>query len=193
MSTQPLLQRTAAKRMALPVKVEPKVSFANERTFLSWLHFTVVLGGLAVGLLNFGDRVRLQTVSFLAVVLIVTPLRRLVALVRRCSHSSVCRRYIRDRGVLLSSAQQLPSWCMLYGHITGEQTRFVQEGGARTTTELARYVFPSLTTRRNAYTRPQTVLCIALLGKQAEYSTTLSADLLQRGHHRKLCSSVLHA
>lgn len=58
MSTQPLLQRTAAKRIALPVRVEPKVSFANERTFLSWLHFTVVLGGLAVGLLNFGDQVR---------------------------------------------------------------------------------------------------------------------------------------
>ena len=58
MSTQPLLQRTAAKRIALPVKVEPKVAFANERTFLSWLHFTVVLGGLAVGLLNFGDKVR---------------------------------------------------------------------------------------------------------------------------------------
>lgn len=58
MSTQPLLQRTANKRIALPVRVEPKVSFANERTFLSWLHFTVVLGGLAVGLLNFGDKVR---------------------------------------------------------------------------------------------------------------------------------------
>lgn len=58
MSTQPLLQRTASKRIALPVKVEPKVAFANERTFLSWLHFTVVLGGLAVGLLNFGDKVR---------------------------------------------------------------------------------------------------------------------------------------
>jgi hypothetical protein len=36
--------------------VEPKVFFANERTFLSWLNFTVILGGLAVGLLNFGDR-----------------------------------------------------------------------------------------------------------------------------------------
>jgi len=56
MSTQPLLQRTANKRIALPVRVEPKVSFANERTFLSWLHFTVILGGLAVGLLNFGDK-----------------------------------------------------------------------------------------------------------------------------------------
>ena len=63
MSTQPLLQRTAAKRIALPVKVEPKVAFANERTFLSWLHFTVVLGGLAVGLLNFGDKVRPSSFS----------------------------------------------------------------------------------------------------------------------------------
>ena len=67
MSTQPLLQRTAAKRIALPVKVEPKVSFANERTFLSWLHFTVVLGGLAVGLLNFGDRVSASVDSCLVV------------------------------------------------------------------------------------------------------------------------------
>lgn len=32
MSTQPLLQRTAGKRIALPVRVEPKVFFANERT-----------------------------------------------------------------------------------------------------------------------------------------------------------------
>jgi uncharacterized membrane protein YidH (DUF202 family) len=37
--------------------VEPKVFFANERTFLSWLNFTVILGGLAVGLLNFGDSI----------------------------------------------------------------------------------------------------------------------------------------
>ncbi|KAM0751653.1 putative VTC1-protein [Meredithblackwellia eburnea MCA 4105] len=57
MSTAPLLQRQQGKRIALPVRVEPKVFFANERTFLSWLNFTVVLGGLAVGLLNFGDRV----------------------------------------------------------------------------------------------------------------------------------------
>jgi len=64
MSTQPLLQRTATKRIALPVRVEPKVFFANERTFLSWLHFTVVLGGLAVGLLNFGDKVRILRLKY---------------------------------------------------------------------------------------------------------------------------------
>jgi len=68
MSTQPLLQRTAAKRIALPVRVEPKISFANERTFLSWLHFTVVLGGLAVGLLNFGDKVGKISAAMFSVV-----------------------------------------------------------------------------------------------------------------------------
>ncbi|KAG8905266.1 vacuolar transporter chaperone [Tulasnella sp. 403] len=68
MSTQPLLQRTAQKRIALNVRVEPKVFFANERTFLSWLHFTVVLGGLAVGLLNFGDKVgKISAAMFSAV------------------------------------------------------------------------------------------------------------------------------
>ena len=45
------------KRIALPTRVEPKVFFANERTFLSWLNFTVILGGLAIGLLNFGDKI----------------------------------------------------------------------------------------------------------------------------------------
>lgn len=45
------------KRIALPTRVEPKVFFANERTFLSWLNFTVILGALAIGMLNFGDRV----------------------------------------------------------------------------------------------------------------------------------------
>ncbi|KZP00213.1 putative VTC1-protein controls Sec18p/NSF-dependent priming of snares and [Calocera viscosa TUFC12733] len=68
MSTQPLLARTSQKRIALPIRIEPKVFFANERTFLSWLHFTVVLGGLAVGLLNFGDRVGKISAAMFSVV-----------------------------------------------------------------------------------------------------------------------------
>ncbi|KAL9098957.1 MAG: hypothetical protein Q9163_005476 [Psora crenata] len=54
MSSQPLLSTSPGKRIALPTRVEPKVFFANERTFLSWLNFAVLLGGLGVGLLNFG-------------------------------------------------------------------------------------------------------------------------------------------
>lgn len=56
MSSQPLLQAAPGKQIALPTRVEPKVLFANERTFLSWLNFTVILGALAIGMLNFGDR-----------------------------------------------------------------------------------------------------------------------------------------
>ena len=56
-STVTEAQAAPQKRIVLPVRIEPKVFFANERTFLSWLHFCIVLGGLALGLLNFGDQV----------------------------------------------------------------------------------------------------------------------------------------
>lgn len=42
------------KRIFVPVRVEPKVFFANERTFLSWLHFSIFLGGIAAALLGLG-------------------------------------------------------------------------------------------------------------------------------------------
>ncbi|TFK46090.1 hypothetical protein OE88DRAFT_1715110 [Heliocybe sulcata] len=43
----------AGKRIAVPVRVEPKVYFASERTFLKWLHFAVLIGTIATTLLNF--------------------------------------------------------------------------------------------------------------------------------------------
>jgi uncharacterized membrane protein YidH (DUF202 family) len=43
------------KRIHVPVRVEPKVSFAAERTFLSWLEFAIYLGAVAGALLNFGQ------------------------------------------------------------------------------------------------------------------------------------------
>lgn len=68
MSSQPLLQSAPGKRIALPTRVEPKVFFANERTFLSWLNFSVILGALAVGMLNFGDRTSfISALVFMAV------------------------------------------------------------------------------------------------------------------------------
>lgn len=51
-----MLTSPLGKRIALPTRVEPKVFFANERTFLSWMNFTIILGALAIGMLNFGDR-----------------------------------------------------------------------------------------------------------------------------------------
>ena len=47
------------KRIHVPVRVEPKVYFAAERTFLSWLEFSIILGSIAATLLNFGDSLSL--------------------------------------------------------------------------------------------------------------------------------------
>ncbi|KAI5307886.1 vacuolar transporter chaperone [Ascosphaera atra] len=43
------------KKIHVPVRVEPKVYFAAERTFLSWLEFSIFLGTIASALLNFGN------------------------------------------------------------------------------------------------------------------------------------------
>ncbi|KAJ5896937.1 Vacuolar transporter chaperone 4 [Penicillium subrubescens] len=57
LGTQRRFQRFHAppgKKIFVPVRVEPKVYFAAERTFLSWLEFSIILGGIAATLLNFG-------------------------------------------------------------------------------------------------------------------------------------------
>lgn len=43
------------KRIHVPVRVEPKVQLATERTFLFWLEFSILIGSIAATLLNFGD------------------------------------------------------------------------------------------------------------------------------------------
>ncbi|KAK6434597.1 vacuolar transporter chaperone [Oleoguttula sp. CCFEE 5521] len=49
------------KKIHVPVRVEPKVSFAAERTFLAWLEFSIILGSIAATLLNFGDAISLAS------------------------------------------------------------------------------------------------------------------------------------
>lgn len=61
----------AGTKISIPVRVEPKVYFANERTFLKWLEFSVFLSALAVGLLNFstpGDKSGLVAAAFFTIV-----------------------------------------------------------------------------------------------------------------------------
>ncbi|KAG2224186.1 hypothetical protein INT45_001304, partial [Circinella minor] len=69
----PISGPSVNKPVPIPIRVEPKVFFANERTFLSWLNFTIVLVGFAIGLFNFGvDRVsRISAVLFLSTALLV--------------------------------------------------------------------------------------------------------------------------
>ncbi|KDR78843.1 hypothetical protein GALMADRAFT_244468 [Galerina marginata CBS 339.88] len=43
----------AGKRISVPVRIEPKVYFAAERTFLKWLNNAIFIGSIATTLLNF--------------------------------------------------------------------------------------------------------------------------------------------
>ncbi|KAK4050695.1 vacuolar transporter chaperone [Microbotryomycetes sp. JL201] len=43
------------KRIAVPVRVEPKVFYANERTTLSWVEFSVVVSAIGIGILSYSD------------------------------------------------------------------------------------------------------------------------------------------
>ncbi|KAK3393210.1 VTC domain-containing protein [Podospora didyma] len=44
------------KKIYVPVRVEPKVYFAAERTFLGWLEFSIYIGTIAITLLNFSTK-----------------------------------------------------------------------------------------------------------------------------------------
>ena len=46
--------RTVKPRKA-PIKIEPKVFFSNERTFLAWMHVSVILAGASVAILALSD------------------------------------------------------------------------------------------------------------------------------------------
>ncbi|KAK9825865.1 hypothetical protein WJX81_006134 [Elliptochloris bilobata] len=51
--TPPQKPREGAMARTMPMRIEPKTFFANERTFLSWLHMAVTLGSIAAALLGF--------------------------------------------------------------------------------------------------------------------------------------------
>jgi len=46
---------TLVKLRKAPIKIEPKVFFANERTFLAWMHLSVILAGASIAILAFAD------------------------------------------------------------------------------------------------------------------------------------------
>jgi uncharacterized membrane protein YidH (DUF202 family) len=49
-------EKKMVKPRKAPIKVEPKVFFANERTFLAWMHISIILAGASIAILAFtGD------------------------------------------------------------------------------------------------------------------------------------------
>ena len=43
------------KQRKVPVKIEPKVFFANERTFLAWMEMAVTLATIAIAIVSFAE------------------------------------------------------------------------------------------------------------------------------------------
>ncbi|TKA54006.1 hypothetical protein B0A53_03288 [Rhodotorula sp. CCFEE 5036] len=43
------------KKIAVPVRVEPKVFYANERTTLAWIEFSVVVSAIGIGIISYSD------------------------------------------------------------------------------------------------------------------------------------------
>ena len=43
--------RQLMKNRQDPIQVEPKIFFANERTFLAWLHISVLLAGTSIAII----------------------------------------------------------------------------------------------------------------------------------------------
>ncbi|KAK5103256.1 vacuolar transporter chaperone [Lithohypha guttulata] len=73
------------KKIHVPVRVEPKVYFATERTFLSWLEFSIILGSIAATLVNFGDNVSLASAWGFTVVAVAALLYSVVIYALRVS------------------------------------------------------------------------------------------------------------
>lgn len=65
------------KRIFVPVRVEPKVYFAAERTFLSWFEFAIILSAVATTLLNFSGKSR-NTLLYASLGFTVTAIASLV-------------------------------------------------------------------------------------------------------------------
>lgn len=59
------------KKIAMPIRIEPKVFMANERTFLKWVQFAIFLGGVGTAILGLGDQVSALCGSMLMIVSIM--------------------------------------------------------------------------------------------------------------------------
>ncbi|KAI1502444.1 vacuolar transporter chaperone 4 [Biscogniauxia marginata] len=115
------------KKIYVPVRVEPKVYFAAERTYLGWLEFSIYIGTIAVTLLNFGTKP--TKISFL-----VSGVFTLLAILSLC-YSVVIYLYrskaIRERKVIKYYDKIGPS-ILCVALFIGVALNFVFEGRERT-------------------------------------------------------------
>lgn len=74
------------KRICVPVRIEPKVYFANERTFLSWIHVGIIISAVAGGLLNFGHGAAIEAALGFFLTAVLTIIYAIVLYLWRVYH-----------------------------------------------------------------------------------------------------------
>jgi len=76
-----------------PVKIDPKVFFANERTFLAWLHVSVLLAGASVAIVAFTDSHSSSPGALYGVILLPVSISFIVyAMIQYTRRASMIRR-----------------------------------------------------------------------------------------------------
>ena len=89
------------------IKVEPKVFFANERTFLAWLHCAVLLAGASIAIMSFAETD--VAGQLYGVILLPVSIAFMTYAMSQCELNSCC--YLLEFGFVLF-AQSIFSLCL---------------------------------------------------------------------------------
>ena len=89
------------KQRKAPIKVEPKVFFANERTFLAWMHISIILAGASIAILAFSGSNENPGSQIYGVVMLPVAVAFIVYSMYQCK-SQMCIMFLceRPRGAL---------------------------------------------------------------------------------------------
>lgn len=78
------------KQRKAPIKVEPKVFFANERTFLAWMHISILLAGASIAILAFSGSNENPGSQIYGVVMLPVAVAFIVYAMYQCKCSYFC-------------------------------------------------------------------------------------------------------
>jgi len=87
---------TMMKPRKAPIKIDPKVFFANERTFLAWLHISVLLAGVSIAILALAEDQNIFSIIYGILLLPVAIAFIVYSMVQYMRRSAMIRR--RDPG-----------------------------------------------------------------------------------------------
>lgn len=81
------------KQRKAPIKIEPKVFFANERTFLAWMHISIILAGASIAILAFAEPDDNPRSQIYGLVMLPVAIAFIVYSMYQCELRTVCPPY----------------------------------------------------------------------------------------------------